>query len=202
MSHHHRLRAMTNMNVFRILGDVFHTASKCILIWAILRNKSAEGMNQSPFWFPIITQQSGIYCFVALWGEKKANLLRIFHSFRLRQTGISLITQVLYAAVFCTRYLDLFWATLATDTDKWNFVLKIFYILSSFYIIYLMMQVYARTRERERAWKLGAIALGGAMFAAPFVTLIIRGTTKHFIVEVRGSDCPVRGWLVCSVRLC
>ena len=33
------------MNVFRILGDSSHTASKCILIWAILSNKSAEGMS-------------------------------------------------------------------------------------------------------------------------------------------------------------
>lgn len=31
------------MNVFRILGDVSHTLSKCILIWAIHMNKSAEG---------------------------------------------------------------------------------------------------------------------------------------------------------------
>jgi hypothetical protein len=31
------------MNVFRILGDVSHTISKCILIWAIHWNRSAEG---------------------------------------------------------------------------------------------------------------------------------------------------------------
>lgn len=30
-------------NVFRILGDVSHTLSKCILMWAIHSNKSAEG---------------------------------------------------------------------------------------------------------------------------------------------------------------
>jgi len=34
-----------NMNIFRILGDVSHTASKCILIWAIHSNKSAEGVS-------------------------------------------------------------------------------------------------------------------------------------------------------------
>lgn len=34
---------MIQMNVFRILGDVSHTASKCILIWAIHSNRSAEG---------------------------------------------------------------------------------------------------------------------------------------------------------------
>lgn len=32
-----------SMNAFRILGDVSHTASKCILIYAIHSNKSAEG---------------------------------------------------------------------------------------------------------------------------------------------------------------
>ena len=39
---------MVNMNVFRILGDVSHTASKCILIWAIHANQSAEGIHLRP----------------------------------------------------------------------------------------------------------------------------------------------------------
>lgn len=34
-----------NMNVFRILADVSHTASKCILIYQIHHNKSAEGVS-------------------------------------------------------------------------------------------------------------------------------------------------------------
>jgi len=34
-----------NMNIFRILGDVSHTASKCILIYQIHHNKSAEGVS-------------------------------------------------------------------------------------------------------------------------------------------------------------
>lgn len=38
---------MVNMNVFRVLADVSHTASKCILIWAIHSNKSAEGRTWS-----------------------------------------------------------------------------------------------------------------------------------------------------------
>jgi hypothetical protein len=38
---------MIHMNPFRILGDVSHTASKCILIWAIHSNRSAEG-NDTP----------------------------------------------------------------------------------------------------------------------------------------------------------
>lgn len=39
---------MDNMNVFRILGDLSHTASKCILIWAIHANQSAEGNHLRP----------------------------------------------------------------------------------------------------------------------------------------------------------
>lgn len=56
----------------------------------------------------------------------------------------------------------------------WNFVLKMFYSFSSLYIIVLMMRVYARTREREKAWRLGGFCLGGAIIAAPFVTLIFK----------------------------
>lgn len=117
---------MFNMNVFRILGDLSHTASKCILIWAIHDNQSAE--------------------------------------------GVSLITQMLYAAVFITRYLDLLWTP--PFESIWNFTLKIFYILSSLYIIFLMMKVYARTREREKAWRLGACCLGGSVLLAPIATAI------------------------------
>jgi len=113
------------MNVFRILGDVSHTLSKCILIFAIHRNHSSE--------------------------------------------GVSLITQALYCLVFVTRYLDLF-----DINSKWNFVLKVFYILSSIYILFLMLRVYARTREREKAWKLGAWCLGGSAVLAPIVMMIFR----------------------------
>ena len=45
--------------------------------------------------------------------------------------GVSLITQALYALVFCSRYWDLFWSS-TVDPDGhiefpwlWNFVLKI-----------------------------------------------------------------------------
>ena len=75
---------------------------------------------------------------------------------------------MLYVAVFVTRYLDLFWTP--PSASIWNFILKNFYILSSLYIIVLMMKVYARTREREKAWKLGAYCLGGSMLLAPIAT--------------------------------
>jgi ER lumen protein retaining receptor len=50
------------------------------------------------------------------------------------RVGISFKTQALYATVFITRYLDLFtsWVSL------YNFIMKIFFIGSSCYILFLM----------------------------------------------------------------
>lgn len=97
--------------------------------------------------------------------------------------GVSLITQMLYALVFCSRYLDLFWAN-PTDMP-WNFILKLFYIGSSFYIIALMMRVFARTREKETAWKMGSFCLGGSAAAAPLVLLIFKKWHHYNFHEVR-----------------
>ncbi|MCJ1442904.1 MAG: hypothetical protein MMC23_003401 [Stictis urceolatum] len=114
------------LNVFRVAGDVSHTVSICILLWAIHVNRSAE--------------------------------------------GVSLITQSLYAAVFCTRYMDLLWVN--PFSFFYNTFLKIFYISSSLYIIFIMMRVFPRTREREKAWKFGGACLGGSLLLAPFAMLI------------------------------
>ncbi|KAF1954933.1 hypothetical protein CC80DRAFT_493326 [Byssothecium circinans] len=118
-------------NVFHILGDVSHTTSKLILIWAIHSNSSAE--------------------------------------------GVSLITQALYILVFCSRYLDIFISSATEDwMHRWNFSLKIFYTLSSLYIIFLMTSVYARTREREKAWKFGMYCLLGSIAITPLWYLIFQ----------------------------
>ncbi|KAI9724285.1 MAG: hypothetical protein M1828_003709 [Chrysothrix sp. TS-e1954] len=120
-----------NWNVFRVLADIAHTASKCILIWAIHSNKSAE--------------------------------------------GVSLITQLLYLAVFSSRYLFINWGGFPNGFEwhlAWNDTLRVFYILSSAYIVLLMMKLYARTREREKAWKLGIGSLAGSLGLAPFTMMI------------------------------
>jgi hypothetical protein len=124
-----------NIQVFRILGDVSHALSKCILIFAIHRNHSTE--------------------------------------------GVSLITQALYCLVFICRYLDLFMFNTA-----WNTLFKIFYILSSLYILFLMLRVYARTRERETAWKLGAACLFGSAVCAPIFMMIFKHKSSWGFVEV------------------
>ncbi|KAK7430934.1 hypothetical protein QQZ08_002462 [Neonectria magnoliae] len=118
---------MSAWHTFRILGDLSHMLSKCILIFAIHRNRSAE--------------------------------------------GVSLITQILYALVFCTRYLDIF-----NEGSNWNFIFKIVYILSSFYILGVMQWLFPRSREREISWKIGAFILGGTFVLSPFVMMIFERT--------------------------
>lgn len=53
-------------------------------------------------------------------------------------TGISFKTQALYVGIFVTRYLDLLyrWVSL------YNFFMKVFFIGSSCYILYLMRYRY------------------------------------------------------------
>ena len=134
-----------NMNVFRVLGDVSHTASKCILIWAIHNNRSAE--------------------------------------------GVSLLTQLEYALVFATRYLDLFWVP--PWFSWWNFILKLFYIASSLYIVFLMMRVFARTREKEYAWKLAIYTLAASAIAALPVCIVFEGWKRTTLTEVRRPHCSI-----------
>ncbi|KAF9949836.1 endoplasmic reticulum retention protein [Mortierella alpina] len=57
--------------------------------------------------------------------------------------GISFKTQVLYAAVFLTRYLDLYTQFLSV----YNTSMKIFFISSSLYIVYLMKFKFKATND-------------------------------------------------------
>lgn len=47
--------------------------------------------------------------------------------------GISFKTQLLYSIVFITRYLDIF-----GEDSFYRFVMKVFFIASSVYVLYLM----------------------------------------------------------------
>lgn len=85
-----------------------------------------------------------------------------------------MITQSLYLVVFCCRYLPYPLTLGLTGLHLWwNLTLKLFYILSSVYILILML-VYARTREREAAWKLGGAVFVGSLIMSPFVMMIFR----------------------------
>src|ERR1700753_4195033 len=82
-------------------------------------------------------------------------------------------------AVFLMRYLDLFWTNPFGDwIYMWNFCFKLFYIASSGYIVFLMTSVFARTREREKAWKFGIYCFAGAVVLAIPVTAMFRQGPK------------------------
>lgn len=47
-----------------------------------------------------------------------------------------------------------------------------------------MLRVYARTREREKAWKLGSACLAASAILAPFVMLIFKTKSQWSLLEV------------------
>ncbi|KAF9649503.1 ER lumen protein retaining receptor [Thelephora ganbajun] len=57
--------------------------------------------------------------------------------------GISFKTQALYVAVFITRYLDLLWSWVSL----YNFIMKLFFIGSSCYVLYLMKVKFRPTHD-------------------------------------------------------
>jgi hypothetical protein len=94
--------------------------------------------------------------------------------------GVSLLTQLFYALVFVARYTDLF-----SESYRWNYFFKVFYLLSSFYTIAIMRFIYPRTREREVAWKLSALILAGCLVLSPFVMLIFDDKAYWSFQEVQ-----------------
>jgi ER lumen protein retaining receptor len=93
---------------------------------------------------------------------------------------------VLYTFVFLSRYLDILrkWP-FGSHTDFYLFAAKLFYIGTSIYIVFLMTFVYARTREREKAWKFGMYCLIlAALLALPVNKIFEMGPT----VTVRNGN--------------
>ena len=81
--------------------------------------------------------------------------------------------------VFIARYLDLFWTSpFGRFIYLWNFCVKVFYIASSAYIVFLMTSVFARTREKEKAWRFGIYCLGGALLLAMPVNAVFQQGPK------------------------
>lgn len=106
-----------------------------------------------------------------------------------------MITQVLYAVVFCTRYLDIF-----RERYLWNLFFKIFYITSSIYIIAIMRWVYPRTREKELAWKMGAVVTAGSLLLSPFAMLIFEDKASWSFRWVSHPHCQTPKALLPPVR--
>jgi len=74
-----------------------------------------------------------------------ASIFILLHKIQTSRScrGISFKTQALYVTVFITRYLDLF----HTWVSLYNFVMKVFFIGSSIYILYLMKVRFRPTND-------------------------------------------------------
>ncbi|KAF8540591.1 ER lumen protein retaining receptor-domain-containing protein [Trichophaea hybrida] len=105
----------------------------------------------------------------------KAILIFTVHHHKSAE-GVSLLTQALYALVFLTRYLDLF-SKYALNV-LYNFLFKITYIATSFYILFLMFRIYPRSRESENQWKLTIYILCFSTATAPILYLIFKGRSS------------------------
>lgn len=116
--------------------------------------------------------------------SSKGILIWAIHSNKSAE-GVSLLTQLLYVLVFITRYLDLFFYNpFASWITIWNTIFKIVFITTSAYIVFLMMRVFARTREKEYGWKLATWSLLGSVLAAPVVTYVLEGWEYFTLMEV------------------
>lgn len=68
---------------------------------------------------------------------------------------------------------------------------KLFFITSAFYTIFIMMKVFPRTRERERAWKLGTYSVLVSIVLSPIAILIFeKKFPSHWFLEVRRHESP------------
>ncbi|KAH8103269.1 ER lumen protein retaining receptor-domain-containing protein [Cristinia sonorae] len=74
-----------------------------------------------------------------------ASIFILLHKIQTTRScrGISFKTQMLYAGVFVSRYLDLFYSWVSL----YNTVMKIFFISSSCYILYLMKYKFRPTHD-------------------------------------------------------
>ncbi|KAI8823518.1 ER lumen protein retaining receptor [Fimicolochytrium jonesii] len=101
--------------------------------------------------------------------------------------GISFKTQALYALIFCTRYLDLF----VKFVSLYNTVMKLFFIGTSFYILYLMKVKYRATWDSTHdtlrvEYLMGPCAVLGLIFheGGPFNIIEILWSFSIFLESV------------------
>lgn len=81
--------------------------------------------------------------------------------------GISLKTQVLYGVVFCSRYVDLLFTNpLHSTLTFYNTIMKILFISSSAYTIYLIQIKYKHTYDKVHDTFRIEFLMGGAFLAA------------------------------------
>ena len=117
------------MNIFRLIGELTHPFST-VRPYAHERaclQETCRISRQYSSCFTKFKQRAHVevrfQCFVPG-----------FQDVLMAPPGLSFKTQLLYAVVFVARYLDLLWSWVSL----YNFVMKLFFIGSSCYILYLM----------------------------------------------------------------
>jgi len=95
------------------------------------------------------------------------SILILIYNMRQRRSsaGISFKSQSLYTAVFVTRYLDLLWSWVSL----YNTVMKLFFIGSSIYILYLMKFPFRPTHDPNLdTFKIEYLLIGSFVAAMVF----------------------------------
>lgn len=139
------------MNIFRLVADLMHLLSIFILLHKIRKTRSCVGKLSAGL--SLSRSSGGTQC-------------------RTRYLGISFKSQLLYTIVFLTRYLDLFTKFISV----YNTVMKIFFIGSSVYILYLMKFKYKATYDANLdtfriEYLLGASAVMGLAFPHKYTVM-------------------------------
>lgn len=109
-----------------------------------------------------------------------ASILLLIYQMRLTRScaGISFKSQLLYAIVYCTRYLDLFYSFVSL----YNTSMKVIFIAAQLYILFLMRVKFKPTNDMHiDTFKLEYI-LGGAA-----ITSLI-ATYKYSFQEVQNTN--------------
>lgn len=113
-----------------------------------------------------------------------ASILLLIYQMRLTRScaGISFKSQLLYAIVYCTRYLDLFFSFVSL----YNSSMKVIFISAQLYILYLMRVKFRPTNDMQ----IDTFRLEYVLCGAAIMSLI--ATYKYTFEEVlRDNFRPV-----------
>ncbi|KAM6381863.1 ER lumen protein-retaining receptor 3 [Alca torda] len=129
------------MNIFRILGDISHLLAIIILLVKIHKSKSCADQAHK--------RHARIQPLPKRYKGKPP--LRVLPLIRLTflsspyRAGISGKSQILFALVFTTRYLDLF----TTFISAYNTVMKVIFLICAYVTVYMIYVKFRKTFDSE-----------------------------------------------------
>lgn len=111
------------MNQYRLFGDISHMIAVVIMILKILKKQTCHGK-----WMELFKRY-----FIKL-------------SFYQLTKDVSGQSQILFTLVFLTRYVDIF----TSFVSFYNSAMKVFYVASSVFILYLIYVKFKDTYEGDK----------------------------------------------------